>query len=53
MSLWGWLILGMAVGGTTGFLAWCLLRVLGNQDKNHLHATTDLDPRQTDREPTD
>ena len=50
MSLYGWIILVISVGGTTGFLVWCLARVLRNQGKqDRLRATADLDPRQTDR----
>jgi hypothetical protein len=50
MSLYGWMILVISVGGTTGFLVWCLARVLRNQGKqSRLRATSDLDPRQSDR----
>ena len=50
MSLYGWVILVASVGGTTGFLVWCLARVLKNHGKqDHLRAPADLDPRQTDR----
>ena len=50
MSLYGWVLLVVCVGGTTGFLVWCLARVLRNQgNKDRLRATTDLDPRDTDR----
>ena len=50
MSLYGWSILLLSVGGTTGFLIWCLLRVLRNSGHaDRLHATSDLDPRESDR----
>ena len=50
MSLYGWTILILCVGFTTGSLVWCLARVLRNQGKqNRLRATPDLDPRETDR----
>jgi cytochrome P450 len=50
MSLYGWIILVASVGGTTGFLVWCLARVLRNHGKqDSLRATADLDPRETDR----
>ena len=50
MSLYGWTILILSVGFTTGSLVWCLVRVLKNHGKNNrLHATSDLDPRDTDR----
>lgn len=50
MSLYGWTLLILSVGFTSGSLVWCLARVLknhGNQDR--LHAPADFDPRQTDR----
>ena len=50
MSLYGWIILVAAVVGTTGFLVWCLARVLKNHGKqDRLRAPADLDPRKTDR----
>ena len=46
MSLYGWVILVISVGGTTGFLVWCLARVLKNHSqKGRLHGTSDLEPR--------
>ena len=50
MSLYGWVLLAVCVGGTTGFLVWCLARVLRNQgQQDRLRSTADLDPRDTDR----
>ena len=50
VSLYGWTILILSVGFTTGSLIWCLARVLKNHGKqDRLHAPTDLDPRKTDR----
>ena len=50
MSLYGWILLTLSVSFTTGSLIWCLARVLKNHGKkDRLHATTDLDPRETDR----
>jgi len=50
VSLYGWTILILSVGFTTGSLIWCLARVLKNHGKqDRLHAPTDLDPRETDR----
>jgi hypothetical protein len=50
MSLYGWMILILSVGGTSGFLVWCLARVLRNQaNQDRLHGPADLDPRDTDR----
>ena len=49
MSLYGWAILFLSVGGTTGTLIWCLARVLRNHGKqDRLRGTSDLDPRETD-----
>ena len=49
MSLYGWIILALSVGGTTGALVWCFARVLRNLEKtDRLHAPTDLDPTKTD-----
>ena len=49
MSLYGWIILALSVGGPTGSLVWCFARVLQNRGKvDRLHAPTDLDPTKTD-----
>lgn len=51
MSFYGWTILLLSVATTTGSLVWCLARVLKNHGRqNRLHAPSDLDPRDTDRE---
>jgi len=50
MSLFGWTLLLVSVGFTTGSLVLLLTRVLRNHGKqDRLHATSDLDPRETDR----
>lgn len=50
MTLYGWILLTVSVGFTTGSLVWCLARVLKNHGKqDRLRATADLDPRETDR----
>ena len=50
MSPYGWILLLLSVGGTTGFLIWCLARVLKNQgQQDRLRSTADLDPGDTDR----
>ncbi len=50
MTLYGWIILALSVGGTTGSLLWCFARVIREHKKvDRLHAPTDLDPRKTDR----
>ena len=51
MSLYGWIVLALSVGGTTGSLIWCFARVIRNLGKtDRLHATTDLDPHDADLE---
>lgn len=50
MSLYGWTLLILSTGFTSGFLIWCLARVLNNhRTKDRLHGPSDLDPRETDR----
>ena len=49
MTLYGWTILIVSVGFTTGSLVWCLARVLRNHGKqDRLHGTSDLNVRDTD-----
>ena len=33
MTLGGWIIMLLSVGGTTGFFFWCIRRVLGPPDR--------------------
>ena len=33
MSLGGWIVMLLSVGGTTGFFFWCIRRVLGPPDR--------------------
>jgi hypothetical protein len=48
MTLYGWIILILSVGGTTGCLIGCFLRVIREHNKaDRIHAPTDLDPRKT------
>ena len=45
MTLSGWIIMLLAVGGTTGFFFWCIHRVLrspGQTDKLHGVLDTEL-----------
>jgi hypothetical protein len=50
MSLYGWMILILSVGGTTGSLIWCLARVLKNHgQQNRLRSPADLTPGDPDR----
>jgi hypothetical protein len=38
MNLWGLLILVVSVGGTTGWLAWCIYKVFATpEETEHLH----------------
>ena len=49
MTLGGWLIMLMSVGGTTGLLAWCIHRVLNAPDATKkLHTPADIDTHDTD-----
>ena len=49
MSLYGWTILILSVGLTTGSLVWCLARVLKNHGKqDRLHGPSDLNLSDTD-----
>ena len=50
MSPYGWILLLLSVGGTTGFLIWCLARVLKNHgQQNRLRSPADLTPGDPDR----
>ncbi len=43
MTLGGWVIMGLAVGGMTGLLAWCIRRVLrAPQASQKLHSQADI-----------
>ena len=49
MSLYGWIILILSVGGTTSCLIGCFLRVIREHKKtDRNHSPADLDPRKTD-----
>jgi hypothetical protein len=49
MSLYGWMILILSVGGTTSCLIGCFLRVIREHKKtDRNHSPADLDPRKTD-----
>jgi len=44
MTLGGWLIMFLSVGGTTGLLAWCIYRVLNAPEATQkLHSQSDID----------
>ena len=52
MTLSGWIIMLLAVGGTTGFFFWCIYRVLrspGKTDKMHGVLDTELEIEDEER----
>jgi len=49
MTIGGWLIMLLSVGGTTGLLAWCVYRVLcAPEATKKLHSQSDIDTHDTD-----
>jgi hypothetical protein len=51
MTLAGWLIMLISVGGVTALFIWCLCKVLFGSKApapDQLHATLDIDSRDTD-----
>lgn len=53
MSLGGWLVMILSVGGTTGFFFWCIKRVLRppiSTDKMHGVLDTELEIEEEERE---
>lgn len=56
MSLAGWIVMLLSVGGTTGFFFWCIWRVLqppNKFDKMHgvLDTELEIEERERDSEP--
>ena len=52
MSLGGWVVMLLSVGGTTGFFFWCIKRVLRppvSTDKMHGVLDTELDIEEEER----
>ena len=44
MTLGGWVIMTLSVGGMTGLLAWCIARVLSKPTvAKKLHSQADID----------
>ena len=44
MTIGGWITMMLSVMGMTGFLAWCIARVLRNpQPTKKLHSQADID----------
>ena len=49
MTIGGWLIMLLSVGGTTGLLAWCIHRVLTTPGATKkMHTEYDIDTHDTD-----
>jgi len=43
MTLGGWLLMTAAVGGVTGLLLWCVVRVISTPGSaQHLHSQADI-----------
>ncbi len=46
MTLAGWFVMILAIGGMTGLLSWCIYKVLSTPESTeHLHAPLDIDTR--------
>lgn len=46
MNTGGWIVMTLAVGGMTLFLAWCIYKVFATPGSTeHLHTQTDIDTR--------
>jgi transcription initiation factor TFIID subunit TAF12 len=44
MTRWGWLLMGVSVGGTTGLFVWCLWRVLRTpESREKVHGVLDTE----------
>lgn len=44
MTLGGWLVMGLSVGGVMGLLAWCIFKVLTSPGSEaHLHSQADIE----------
>ncbi|MCC5829325.1 MAG: hypothetical protein JJU36_07740 [Phycisphaeraceae bacterium] len=51
MTMLGWLVMLVSVGGVTVFLLWCVIKVLSNRDTaSHIHSTADIEPTDLDRD---
>ncbi|GAB4127267.1 hypothetical protein [Thermopirellula anaerolimosa] len=43
MTLGGWIVMSLSVGGATALLAWCLYKVLSTPgSEQHLHGQVDI-----------
>jgi hypothetical protein len=51
MTLGGWIIMIVAVGGVVGFFAWCMTKVLTTRESaKHIHGPVDIDTRDRERD---
>ena len=45
MTLGGWIVMILSVGGVTALLAWCIVRVVSTPGSiEHLHSQADIEP---------
>lgn len=50
MTLWGWIIMLLSVGGTTSQLLWCVVRVLSKPGETEkIHGQIDIRTSDRDR----
>lgn len=48
MTLGGWIVMSLSVGGVTALLAWCVYKVLATPGSvEHLHSQADIEPPDT------
>ncbi len=46
MTTTGWIMMLLGVGGMTGLLAWCIVKIMATKDAaSHLHAPLDIDTK--------
>lgn len=44
MTLGGWIVMLLSVGGTTGLLVWCIYKVVSTPGSpQHLHSQADIE----------
>lgn len=45
MSVGGWIVMSLAVGGMTALLIWCLVKIIRTPGSTgHLHSPADIEP---------
>ena len=48
MTLGGWIVMTLSVGGVTALLVWCIYKVLATPGSvEHLHSQADIEPPDT------